>query len=132
VITLAIDHLSRITDSWGTEVGGLAVQHAATQVRGALREVDLLARPEGAEFVVLLPETNLEAAVAAAERIRHALETTEFAVAGRRLVITASFGVAACPDTCTVATDTVPEARAALERSKRDGTNRVFAAAPRR
>jgi diguanylate cyclase (GGDEF)-like protein len=132
VIALDLDHLAQINKAWGADVGSLAVHHLAALVRSALREVDLLARPDGGEFVLLLPETTLEAAMTVAERIRTAIEVTPFSAGSRRLTVTASLGVAACPDTCTVATDTLGEARDALRRSTQGGRNRVSAAAPRR
>jgi diguanylate cyclase (GGDEF)-like protein len=131
VVVLDIDHFKKFNDSWGHEAGDRVLQHVAVLLRKSLREVDLAARLGGEEFVVLLPETSLEQALAVAERIRRSLESTPLPWNGRNLAVTASLGVATCPDSCLVATESIAEADAALYRSKEDGRNRVSAATPR-
>lgn len=131
VVLLDIDHLERLNDRWGHPAGDRLLQHVAQLLRGALREVDLAARLGGEEFGLLLPEADLEQAMAVAERVRLAIESSPLVWNGRQLEATASFGVAACPDTCVVPTETRSEAEAALFSAKRGGRNRVSAASPR-
>jgi diguanylate cyclase (GGDEF)-like protein len=130
VIVLDIDHFKLLNDRWGHAAGDRMLQHVAALLGGSLREVDLAARFGGEEFVLVLPETHLEDALAVAERVRHTLEEMPMPWNGHDVAITASFGVAACPECCAVATDTLAAAESALFNSKRTGRNRVSAATP--
>ena len=97
------------------------------------KDVDWVARIGGEEFAIVMPETAYEAAVAVARKLRATIAGVEFDAAGQKLPVTASFGV------CGL--DKVPQgeprladrilkiADAALYRSKKDGRNRVTAAA---
>jgi diguanylate cyclase (GGDEF)-like protein len=131
VIVLDIDHFKQLNDRWGHAAGDRMLQHVAALLGGSLREVDMAARYGGEEFVLVLPETHLGDALAVAERVRHTLEEMPMPWNGHHVAFTASFGVAACPDSCAVATDTLAAAESALFNSKRNGRNRVSAATPR-
>jgi diguanylate cyclase (GGDEF)-like protein len=128
LVIMDVDHFKRFNDTWGHEAGDRVLQHVAEVVRGTVRDVDLPARLGGEEFVVLLPETGLRAAVEAAERIRRAVEGRAVVWNGRPLSVTISLGVAACPDCIPSPADVLAAADAALYRSKGNGRNRVTAA----
>lgn len=130
VLILDVDHFKRFNDTWGHEAGDRVLQHVAELLRGAVREVDLPARLGGEEFVVLLPETALMPALEVAERIRKAIAAKPVVWHGRPLTVTASFGVAACPESVTSPRDLLAAADAALYRSKDAGRNRTTAAPP--
>jgi diguanylate cyclase (GGDEF)-like protein len=130
LIVLDVDHFKRFNDSWGHEAGDQVLRLVGETLRGAVREVDLAARLGGEEFVVLLPEAGLRESVEAAERIRHAVESRTLLWNGRPLRVTASLGVAACPDTQGHPAELLASADAALYRAKDAGRNRVSAAAP--
>jgi len=124
VVALDVDHFKRVNDTYGHETGDRVLRHVAELIRQTVREVDLPARIGGEEFVVLLPETPLRQAAEAAERLRCVLETRPLVVNGSPLPVTASLGVAACPDTPNPA-DVLAAADAALYRAKDGGRNRV-------
>ena len=88
-----IDHFKRINDSRGTPVGDRVLQSVARLARETLRDVDLLARYGGAEFVALLPETGAQDARRVAERIRYGIERLSL----HELRCTASLGLATFP-----------------------------------
>jgi diguanylate cyclase (GGDEF)-like protein/PAS domain S-box-containing protein len=95
VLALDVDHFKRVNDSWGHSGGDKALQHVARVVGGTLREVDVLGRTGGEEFVVLLPETDADGARVVAERVRAALEAAPLQVEdGPSLSLTISLGVA--------------------------------------
>lgn len=73
LIFFDIDHFKRLNDAHGHEVGDRVLEQLAHRVQHTLREHDLLFRWGGEEFVVLLPHSSEEDAVAVAERIRHAV-----------------------------------------------------------
>lgn len=130
LIVADVDHFKRFNDSWGHEAGDAVLRQVGATLRGVLRDVDHPARLGGEEFVVLLPETGLGHGMEAAERIRERMERAPLLWNGRPLTITASFGVAACPDTLADPAELLAAADAALYRSKAAGRNRVTAASP--
>jgi diguanylate cyclase (GGDEF)-like protein len=127
LLILDVDHFKRFNDTWGHEAGDLVLQHVAELLRATVREVDLPARLGGEEFVVLLPETPLAEALEAAERVRRRIESNAVLWNGRPLSVTASFGVAACPDSGVPPAELLAAADSALYASKESGRNRVSA-----
>jgi len=86
------------------------------------REFDFAARYGGEEFVVILPETELAAAVTVAERIRNKISTVEYAGIGK---VSASIGVANYPVNALIKEDLIRIADQALYVAKNGGRNRV-------
>lgn len=130
VVIADVDHFKQFNDTWGHEVGDRVLQHVATLLRSAVREVDLAARLGGEEFVLLLPETPLMPAVEVAERVRRLIDGRPLVWNGRPLAVTVSLGVATCPDSLPTPGELLAAADAALYRSKAAGRNRTTAAPP--
>jgi two-component system, cell cycle response regulator len=103
-------------------VGDAVLRHVADICRDEMHGFDLLARIGGEEFVLLLPHTTGEQAVALAERLRQRLETAPFVV---NVSVTASIGVAATDAQVECIGDLMKRADQALYQAKRDGRNRV-------
>jgi diguanylate cyclase (GGDEF)-like protein len=128
LIIFDVDHFKRFNDTWGHDAGDRVLQHVAQLVSATVRDVDLPARLGGEEFVVLMPETSLAAGLEAAERVRKTIEERSVMWKGKPLTVTASFGVAACPE-CTLDPDILLKlADTALYAAKAAGRNRVGAA----
>jgi diguanylate cyclase (GGDEF)-like protein len=127
-----MDQLKPVNDELGHTVGDRAIAAVAAAIRGELRETDFGARYGGDEFVILLPHTGDDEGRVLAERICSRLRETVLEVAGRRVPIGASFGVARLPDDAgeTAAEALVRAADAALYRAKRAGRGRVAVAEP--
>lgn len=90
-ILLDVDRFKTINDRFGHAVGDRVLVELTRLLQSNLRQVDVLARWGGEEFVILLPECDLEQAAAAAEKLRACLDAHCIADVGR---VTASFGVA--------------------------------------
>jgi diguanylate cyclase (GGDEF)-like protein len=122
-----IDDFKRINDRFGHHVGDEALRRFAGLLTAELREIDVAGRLGGEEFAVLLPETDLEGALVAAGRIRHAVGASELVLADDiRIQFTTSLGVAGyAGDAADVL---LQRADAALYRAKAEGKNRVAAA----
>jgi diguanylate cyclase (GGDEF)-like protein len=122
LIMLDLDNFKLINDQAGHDAGDLALRMLADAIRGELRAVDTAARFGGDEFVMILPQANLDGAQLVAERLRKRIEQTLVPGFGK---VTASFGVASFPlhassrDTLVVAADR------ALYNSKDAGRNCV-------
>ncbi len=93
LLVFDLDHFKRVNDELGHPFGDAALVEIAERTRRELRASDLLARPGGEEFVVLLPMTRLEAAVETAERLAQVLRAGPVARGSASRTVTASFGV---------------------------------------
>ncbi|WP_374602714.1 GGDEF domain-containing protein [Arenimonas sp.] len=89
-----IDDFKHINDELGHAAGDLALVRAVERIRACLRAEDLLGRLGGEEFIVLMPNTDGAAAVAAAERIREAFSERPLHLNGQTRRVTLSIGVA--------------------------------------
>jgi diguanylate cyclase (GGDEF)-like protein len=90
-----------------------------------VRGEDIAARIGGEEFAVLLPESDLEAARAFAERLREAVAATPFELGGESRHLTISIGIAGLADSRRERSALMQAADAALYRAKDEGRNRV-------
>lgn len=125
IIMLDIDHFKTFNDSFGHEAGDEVLRHLAGILRASLRQQDLPARFGGEEFLILLPEIDLQETQRAAERLREALEHTPLRWDGRDLRVTASWGVAACPDAGIEPSELLRATDSALYQAKASGRNCV-------
>lgn len=117
-----LDHFNDVNDRHGHAVGDEVLKSFAVLLREHSRQSDQVARFGGEEFVLLLPDTVLESAVAFAERIRQRLEWRPITPRSER--ITASFGVAMLVEN-EKGEELLQRADLALLRSKREGRNRI-------
>jgi two-component system cell cycle response regulator len=96
VVLCDLDDFKLINDSHGHLAGDAVLRESAATLRRTLRTTDLFGRIGGEEFLAVLPQVDLEAARAAAERLRRSIEERAIALPdGKSVRITASFGVAA-------------------------------------
>lgn len=119
-----IDRFKKVNDKYGHATGDQTLRGLAERCRSGSRAVDLVGRYGGEEFVVLLPETNLESARHVAERLRQSIVKDSFKTDAGSLRITISVGVAEANDLDTLKT-LIERADSALYIAKRAGRNRV-------
>lgn len=124
LIMTDIDLFKQFNDTYGHQEGDAILREAARVVIGACRELDLVGRYGGEEFIVLLPNAVLGEARAIAERMRRAVEARPFAHGGERYRVTISLGVAQLSP-LDAAEDLIRRADEALYDAKRAGRNRV-------
>ncbi|MDQ3031547.1 MAG: diguanylate cyclase [Myxococcota bacterium] len=130
VVLCDVDHFKVVNDTHGHAMGDDVLKAVATALRGAVRNVDLVGRWGGEEFLVVLPDASEAGARIAAERTRHAIERLPPFAAGPQKV-TASFGAAAWAGDATLDL-LVERADRALYRAKARGRNRVEIELPER
>ncbi|MCP5151623.1 MAG: GGDEF domain-containing protein [Ectothiorhodospiraceae bacterium] len=123
-----IDHFKQVNDQHGHPAGDQVLRCFAGLLARESRTEDVTARLGGEEFVVVLPDTGLEAATAYAERVRSALMRADPLDLG--VVVTASFGVAE-RESHEDAESLLQRADDALYTAKRAGRNRTHSAAAR-
>lgn len=125
-----VDLFKPYNDIVGHQAGDDVLRAVAAALAAQAREGDGVYRYGGEEFLVVLPEQDLEAAAAAAERLRRAVEGLGIAHPGGTAgVVTISVGIAAFDPRCNTADDELLEqADMALYRAKQAGRNRVVVA----
>ena len=124
---LDIDHFKRVNDTYSHALGDQVIQAVAALCRENLRDIDLMGRYGGDEFVALVPEVNLDDARKAAERLRKIIADAPIDTERGPLNVTISIGVVAlAPDYLDFAS-LLNQADAALYTAKNAGRNRVEA-----
>ncbi|WP_042835472.1 GGDEF domain-containing response regulator [Thermoanaerobacter ethanolicus] len=101
LVMFDLDHFKNINDRFGHAAGDIVLRSVADTVKGRIRKTDYFARWGGEEFIILLPETSLDDAVALAEELRKQISMMELEGIDK---ITASFGVTEYSDTDTIDT----------------------------
>jgi len=93
MILFDIDHFKNINDTYGHDVGDKCLYEIIQTVTPFLRQSDFLTRYGGEEFILILPETELEGASMVAEKIRKTVEEISFIYKKEKVAITVSLGV---------------------------------------
>lgn len=125
VILLDIDRFKKLNDEHGHAFGDRVLGMVASILEMSAREGDVLARWGGEEFILLLPETNLQAAMALAERLRVAISEMRIDCGKTSLMITVSIGVAQRAEPCLTIDELTSSADKCLYQAKFEGRNRV-------
>ncbi|NIC43126.1 diguanylate cyclase [Aquabacterium sp. A08] len=125
LIMIDLDHFKTVNDTYGHAMGDSVLASFAHTIAQEVREVDVIGRMGGEEFVVLLPNTEVTEAVRVAERMRLAVASSELHAYGDTLRYTASFGVAAFDPRELSLNRFMDRADAALYEAKHGGRNRV-------
>jgi diguanylate cyclase len=119
-----IDNFKKLNDSLGHAAGDAALKALAGRVKQWLRPADHVARFGGEEFVVLLPDTAVEAAQERLTKLQRQLSASLFMHDGREVFVTFSAGVTAC-HSGEALDDALERADQALYEAKRTGKNRT-------
>jgi diguanylate cyclase (GGDEF)-like protein len=128
LLLLDLDHFKQINDQRGHAVGDQVLANVGAVLRSVLRTGDFAGRNGGEEFAVLLPDTEIPAAIEIAERVRAAI--AEISLPGTDVSVTVSIGVGGFPDHASTLDRLERLADAALYVAKRHGRNRVELAEP--
>jgi diguanylate cyclase (GGDEF)-like protein len=124
LIMADLDRFKRINDKFGHPAGDEVLRQVAHLLARGCRESDMPVRYGGEEFVVVAPETTIDAAADFADRLRLSICSRPLQVHGKALEITASFGVAG-HEGLKAPEDLVQAADDAMYAAKEAGRNRV-------
>lgn len=131
LLMVDLDFFKKINDQYGHPAGDEVLQRVAGLLTAGVRCTDLVARLGGEEFIVLLPNTASEGALAAAEKLRHAIRAQQLLVQGLRVPVSASIGVSGLDKVQRgVLEDLYAAADQALYVAKHAGRDRVEYAPP--
>jgi len=126
-----IEGFRRINDEFGREAGDSILSAVARIIADSARQYDSAGRYDGDKFLLVFPETRLDDAARACERLRRRVASHEFACDGKSVAVTVSIGVTQAFTEGMEKTDTLlRRAEEALARAKSEGGDRVYAAAP--
>ncbi len=96
LMIMDMDHFKKVNDTYGHDVGDMVLKQLSSIITRTARSTDLAARFGGEEFVVLMPETDPNSALGAANRMRELVESTPFIIGedGKSINLTVSIGIA--------------------------------------
>lgn len=126
-IMLDLDHFKRVNDVHGHQAGDAVLVHVAKLLAQSIRSTDLVGRMGGEEFMVVLPDTGLTAALKLADKLRDEIRGCAITLpGGQALAVTASCGVSSVPGDAERDMDWLyASADHALYEAKRLGRDRV-------
>lgn len=125
VMMLDLDHFKLVNDTHGHSTGDTVLRHFASLVRYCLRKSDFAGRMGGEEFAVLLPDTDLQAASALADRLRKRVARIPVRTDELEIPITVSIGITSLSGRDILPDHALQRADEALYRAKNAGRNRV-------
>jgi diguanylate cyclase (GGDEF)-like protein/PAS domain S-box-containing protein len=129
IMMLDLDHFKRVNDGFGHDAGDLVLRRVARALQDNTRASDIVCRFGGEEFMVVLPDTDRDGAVARAERILASVRNLQLAHDGNALgSITTSIGLALHPRHGETVTALVQSADQALYAAKGAGRDRLMVA----
>lgn len=121
-----VDEFKTFNDTYGHDVGDVVIREVAERVRAAVREIDVVARYGGDEFLLILPSTHFSGALTVADRTWRSVGERPVRVQGHELDVSISVGVALFPSRDVTSKDSLLKAAdAALYQAKNDGRNRI-------
>lgn len=129
LIFFDLDHFKQVNDRFGHQRGSALLRELGQLVLANLRQVDVVVRYGGDEFVCLLPETPKESALVCTRRLRQAIRSHRFLQEeGNEVRITASFGVATYPDDADSPDELLRRADEAMYRVKTENRDGIYGA----
>jgi diguanylate cyclase (GGDEF)-like protein len=128
IIMADLDYFKKVNETHGFNTGDDVLVEVSRVLKGCLRNEDICSRWGGEEFLVLLPETPLDGALAVANKIRESVAMTEFKVNRPGIQITISLGVCEYNSDQNIF-EAISRADQALHQAKMGGRNRAIVAA---
>ncbi|MGC1783118.1 MAG: GGDEF domain-containing protein [Acidobacteriaceae bacterium] len=143
LILFDLDHFKQINDRYGHAAGDAVLCAVVEKLRNSVRNIDIVSRWGGEEFIALLPNADSDAALLVAQRLRRSVESlsieavrssrrlsalrfaTAVATEKEPLHVTISIGVATCMGQVTSIGDLLHECDAAMYQAKAEGRNRI-------
>ena len=127
LLLIDADHFKRVNDNYGHAAGDKCLKEIIHRTLPLLRKNDMLARYGGEEFAVIMPGTDINGAVEAAEKIRKNIEKISFIYKQQKVQITVSIGVTQAMEGDQTSKDLFERADVGVYQAKEQGRNKVVA-----
>ena len=124
IVMFDLDHFKKVNDTYGHDAGDVILRSFATILKKDSRDIDIVGRFGGEEFMAILSETNLDGAVQYAKKVNEHVQRAKFMYKGKRIPVTVSVGVAQRKDFASLE-ETITKADANLYKAKNAGRNQV-------
>ncbi|HMV41276.1 MAG TPA: diguanylate cyclase [Leptospiraceae bacterium] len=126
MLVIDVDHFKKVNDTYGHDVGDQVLKQVAEILSKSIRNMDIVGRYGGEEFLVFLPKTNIQEAIELAEKIRVSIQEQKILLSENQILqITASIGVASRVEKEMEIDQLVKSADTMLYKAKESGRNRV-------
>jgi diguanylate cyclase (GGDEF)-like protein len=122
-----LDHFKKINDHYGHDAGDQVLKHISDLFVATLRHTDIVGRFGGEEFILLLPDTDLDNAMIVINRLREKLQASSVRADDHEIKITATFAVTEVTQDDATIEDVIRRADKALYQGKEAGRNQVVA-----
>lgn len=126
VLMIDLDFFKRINDTYGHNTGDIVLRTVSDSMKLSLRLSDILGRVGGEEFAVILPETDISAAMLIGERLKKRVEDLEIPHRDGTIKITISIGASPSSRDDLSIDDILQRSDSALYRAKENGRNRIY------
>jgi diguanylate cyclase (GGDEF)-like protein len=132
-----IDHFKRVNDAYGHNAGDAVLCAVVERLRNAVRNIDVVGRWGGEEFVALLPRADCQAAMIVAQRLQQSVEALSVPASemanikgGVAISVTVSIGLATYFGQVETLAELLYQCDAAMYQAKAEGRNRIIANGP--
>ncbi|MDA3900154.1 MAG: sensor domain-containing diguanylate cyclase [Spirochaetes bacterium] len=125
LMMIDIDHFKEFNDVHGHLCGDLVLKNVANVIKHNCRQIDIAARYGGEEMAIILPKTEIDSGIIAAERLRRGIEGAIVEHNGNKLSVQVSIGLTQLRDEDLTNNDLIERADRALYMSKENGRNRI-------
>ena len=125
VLMFDLDHFKNVNDEFGHDVGDRAIEAVGRAAREAMRRGSMVGRWGGEEFLAILPEADVTAALAATERVRASINAISIAVPGADIGVRASYGIAVHDGVTGNVGELLIAVDKAMYLAKREGGDRI-------
>ena len=126
VLMIDLDYFKKINDTYGHQAGDTVLRTISDSMKLSVRLSDIIGRIGGEEFAVILPETDINAALIIGDRLRKRIEALEIPHKSSKLKITISIGASPSSKDDLSIDDVLQRSDAALYRAKDNGRNRIY------
>lgn len=125
LMILDIDHFKSVNDTYGHDIGDEVLKSFSAIFQNSLRNIDIVCRYGGEEFVAILPDTDTRIAMDVAQRLRQNVEASVLHLEGKELKYTISIGLTELREKDAEINKLINRADEALYHAKKSGRNRV-------
>lgn len=126
LISMDVDDFKKINDQWGHAIGDRLLASIAGVIRKELRQMDILSRYAGDEFVAIMPMASQAMAEMVAERVKTAVAQHQFSVrTGKTVVVSISAGISCFPDNGETTEELLTAAARNMQRDKHTRKNLI-------